>query len=167
MRWADKRLISPRTLRINYTNPLAVIDLSTFFCYSCFTFLGILQSAVSHCEDQTVTESSTARTKAAATQRGEMAGMSAKMERVNGLLLLFQFVLLVSHSLATVSTTRDNCYNGPAPVIVNNEADVYLGTYNTYVWPCSGFRVANRTALTINHTVGHGANSQKGSDRNW
>jgi hypothetical protein len=73
-----------------------------------------------------------------------MAGMSAKMETVNGL-LLFQFVLLVS-SLATVSTTKDNCYNGPAPVIVNNEADVYLGTSINF-WPCSCFRVANHTAL--------------------
>lgn len=114
-------------------------------------------------------ESPTTRTKAAATQLvGEMAGMSAKMERVNGLLLLFQFVLLVS-CLATVSTTRENCYNGPAPVIVNNEADVYLGTYYSIicVWPCSGFRVANHTAPTsINHTVGDGAKSPKASDRN-
>jgi hypothetical protein len=96
-----------------------------------------------------------------------MAGMSAKMERVNGLLLLFQFVLLVS-CLATVSTTRENCYNGPAPVIVNNEADVYLGTYYSIicVWPCSGFRVANHTAPIINHTVGDGAKSPKASDRN-
>lgn len=91
--------------------------------------------------------------------------MSAKMERVNG--LLFQFVLLVS-CLATVSTTRENCYNGPAPVIVNNEADVYLGTYYSIicVWPCSGFRVANHTAAIINHTVGDGAKSPKANDRN-
>jgi hypothetical protein len=134
-----------------------------------FYFLGILQSALSHCEDQTATERVQQREqKLLPPNVGEMAGMSAKMERVNGLLLLFQFVLLVS-CLATVSTTRENCYNGPAPVIVNNEADVYLGTYYSIicVWPCSGFRVANHTAPTsINHTVGDGAKSPKASDRN-
>ena len=56
-----------------------------------------------------------------------MAVSSDTMKRVNGLQLLFRFVLITS-SLVSVSTTRDNCYHGPAPVIVNHDADVYLGT---------------------------------------
>ncbi|XP_045026097.1 LOW QUALITY PROTEIN: uncharacterized protein LOC116917782 [Daphnia magna] len=55
-----------------------------------------------------------------------MVGMPGKMKRVNGLQLLLVHFVLMSF-LAIVSSTKDNCYNGPPAVIVNQDADVYLG----------------------------------------
>ncbi|EFX74359.1 hypothetical protein DAPPUDRAFT_251857 [Daphnia pulex] len=126
-RFVKQKLIRNYRLRRGQGQCEEQIRAEWAYFYFATLLLGILQSAVSHCEDQTATESPKEREqKLLPPNVGEMAGMSAKMERVNGLLLLFQFVLLVS-CLATVSTARENCYNGPAPVIVNNEADVYLG----------------------------------------
>ena len=51
-----------------------------------------------------------------------------ELRRANGgpKLILFRLVLLASY-LSTVLTSQENCYNGPAPVIVNEDADVFLG----------------------------------------
>lgn len=45
---------------------------------------------------------------------------------VNGLLFLL-FLVLLEATPATIGSDQQRCYNGPAPVIVNPDADVYLG----------------------------------------
>lgn len=156
---AHKRTIFFVCETLKITNPIADNTISTDLLNLFFLFLNESFNQVeSHFKDQLRQTIQQNKRLPTSSNAGRMAGMSGTMERVNGLqLLLLPFVLLASF-LATVSTTKDNCYNGPAPVIVNKNADVYLGTY---VWACC-FRVANHTALTINH-VGDGAKSQSQS----
>lgn len=45
-------------------------------------------------------------------------------------LLLLVSPLSIVTAATSGSTVRDNCYNGPAPVIVNQDADVFLGMHD-------------------------------------
>lgn len=57
---------------------------------------------------------------------GQEADLSYKMGQVNGL----AFLLVM---LACGGCVRATCYNGPAPVIVNPDADVYLGMSESFL----------------------------------
>ena len=56
-----------------------------------------------------------------------------QQRQVNGLVsaVLLLVVQLLQPAPVIGSSSDQRCYNGPAPVIVNPDADVYLGTYVT------------------------------------
>ncbi len=39
--------------------------------------------------------------------------------------LVFSFCTVILQAV----TAKDNCYIGPAPVVINQDADIYLGIY--------------------------------------